>query len=248
MNQAEDRYERLWGTGLIIVGIALLGVVFLSAFGIARDPGEYYDKWVPDSETVGPEASFDWASSDSLVDFTDTSEIGDARIERWIWDFGDGAESNDPDTSHRFAEEGEWNVTLEVVDANGLSSKAEGTVEIESGAGNSGDGAIGLGDIADKVIETVERTAKGSLVVLLVIGMFVVLTMIGGRVVRQGVRILRPLPDRISVKLRPKQLEFAMLESKSDSPSATENLPTTPAFPSDHDVQEVEQQPIEAGV
>ena len=247
MNQAEDRYGRLWGTGLIIVGVALLGVVFLSAFGIARDPGDYYDKWVPDNETAGPEASYDWASSGLLVEFTDTSEIGDAGIERWVWDFGDGAESNDPNASHRFAEEGEWDVTLEVVDDNGLSSKAEGTVEIESGAANSGDGAIGLGDIADKLIETVERTAKGSLVVLLVIGMFVVLTMIGGRVVRQGVRILRPLPDRISVKLRPKQLELAVLESKSDTAGATENHPTVPAFPSEQEVQEAER-PIEADV
>jgi hypothetical protein len=64
----------------------------------------------------------------------------------------------------------------------------------------------------------------------LVIGMFVVLTMIGGRLVRQGVRALRPIPERISVKLRPKKLELAMAESRDETPSTTE-VATPPPSP-----------------
>jgi len=247
MKNADNRYERMWGTGLIVIGVVLLGLVFVSAFSIASDPGEYYDKWVPDVQTEGPEASFDWTSSGLLVEFTDTSDIGDAEIERLVWDFGDGDESSDPNPSHRFTEEGELDVTLEVVDGNGLSSKAEGTVEIEPGADNNGDGAIGLSDIADTVVDTVERAAKGGMVVLLVIGMFVVLTMIGGRVIRQGVSMLRPVPNRINLKLRPKELELTMFESQSDAGDKAAEVPASPTLSLEPE-PEAADEPVKTGV
>jgi hypothetical protein len=205
-----SQYERLWGTGLVAAGILVLIVVFVAAFGIARDPGGYYDDWVPEEGPTGPEAGYDWAADGLTVQFTDTSEPGDSPIERWVWDFGGGAESAEPNPSFRFDEEGEWDVTLEVVDEEGLTSKAEGSVEVAGGMFNQGEGTIGLSDLADKVIETVDRSARGGLVVLLVIAMFVVLVMVGGRLLRQGVQMQRPLPDRINVKLRPKELELAV--------------------------------------
>ena len=139
-----------------------------------------------------------------------SSSRGDHELERWIWDFGDGNESSDPNPSFRFEGDGEWDVTLEVVDTEGLTSKAEAAVAVEPGASDSGEGGIGLSDMADKVVDTVERAAKGSLVVLLVIGMYLLLTMVGGRLLRQGVQVLRPVPDRITMKLRPKQLDLAI--------------------------------------
>lgn len=202
--------DRLWGAGLILAGVAVLAVVFVLVLNIARDPGVYYDEWVPDEGVSGPEAGFDWNAEGFTVRFEDTSEAGDHEIERWAWDFGDGNESSDPNPSFRFEGEGEWGVTLEVVDTEGLTSKAEADVAVEPGGSDSGEGSIGLSDMADKVVDTVERAAKGSLVVLLVIGMYLVLTMVGGRLLRQGVRILRPVPDRINMKLRPKQLDLAI--------------------------------------
>ncbi|MFW2382614.1 MAG: PKD domain-containing protein [Acidimicrobiales bacterium] len=212
----EKQYETPLGIGLIVIGVVLLAAVAFSAFSIIGDPGGNYDSWVPEEETTSPEASFDWESSGLSVDFTDTSEIGDSEIERWIWEFDDGTTSDDPNPTHRFGEEGEWQVTLDVVAEDGLTSKAEGAVEIERGSDNSGEGTIGLNDMADKVVVTVERAAKGSVVVVLVIGLFIVLAIVGGRLVSNGVRMLRPVPKRINVKLRPKELELAMLEAKPD--------------------------------
>jgi PKD repeat protein len=226
-----SRYERIWATGLIVVGVALLGVVFVSAFAIVGDPGGYYDEWVPADGAEGPEASFDWVSSGLAVEFVDASSIGDADIERWVWEFGDGADSADPSPSHRFAEEGEFTVTLDVVDENRLSSQAQGTVEVSADAANSGQGAIGLGDLADRVTSTVERSAKGGAVVVLVIAMFVILTMIGGRLLRHGVRTLRPIPERISVKLRPKELELVMADPRAETPTTMQAA--TPAVSAD---------------
>ena len=215
-------YERSWATVLIVAGVVLLGVVFFSAFAIVKDPGGSYNKWVPSEAVEDPEASFEWASSGLAVEFVDTSSVGDADIERWAWNFGDGTESADPNPSHRFPEDGEFAITLDVVDGNGLSSRAEAAVGVETGADNSGQGTLGLNDLADSVIDAVERGAKGSGVVLLVVGLFVVLTMVGGRLLRQGVRALRPIPDRISVKLRPKNLELAVTDSVDETRSTTE--------------------------
>lgn len=204
--------ERWWGSALVTLGLVLFAVIGLVAFAIIRDPGGYYDDWVPDDGIDGPEASYEWASAGLRVEFTDTSEIGDVPIDRWQWDFGGGDVSSEPNPTHQFTEAGEWDVTLDVVDDNGRSSKAEGTVEVEAAGADAGDASIGLADMADKVVESVDRASKGGLVVMLVIGLLIVLTLIGGRLVRYGVRLLRPGPDKIQVKLRPKELELAVAD------------------------------------
>lgn len=240
-----NRYERWWGTALIVLGVALLAVVFVTAFAIVGDPGGYFDDWVPADGPAGPEASFDWTSSDLNVEFADTSSLGDAAdIERWAWDFGDGTEATEPTPSHRFGEEGEYTVTLDVVDANGASSQAEATVGLEMGAVSSGSGAIGLNDMADKLVATVERSSKAAGVVLLVIGLFLVLTLIGGRVTRQGVRVLRPVPERISVRLRPRHLELEMRERAA----AVSEEPQLPSRPREADPTEAREERIPSGV
>lgn len=225
MTAEEKRYETHLGVGLIVIGVVLLGAVAFQAFSIIGDPGGYYDSWVPEEEAVGPEASFDWVSSGLSVDFTDTSEVRDTPIERWMWEFDDGTISDEPNPTHRFSQDGEWQVTLDVVAEDGSSSQAEGAVEIEPGTENSGQGAIGLNDMADKVVVTVERAAKGGVVVVLVIGLFTVLAIVGGRMVSHGVRMLRPVPKRINVKLRPKELELAMLESRPEIVAPEELAP-----------------------
>ncbi len=236
MLNSSDRIARWWAGGLIAVGVVLLLIVFWSAFAMIGAPGDYFDEWVPAEGATGPEASFEWMSSGMDVEFVDTSTAGDATIEGWAWDFGDGAGSEDPNPIHRYDGEGEWTVTLEVIDATGLTSRAEAAVGIEPGSENSGEGAIGLNDLANNVIDAVDRAAKGVGVVVLVIGLFLVLTMIGGRLVRQGVRALRPVPDRISVKLRPRTLELAM----RDHPEAVvDELPEVAAEDMEHEVATV---------
>lgn len=232
-------HDRLWGAGLILAGVAVLAVVFFSVLSIAGDPGGRYDEWVPDDGISGPEAKFDWSAEGMTVRFEDTSEAGDHAIERWFWDFGNGNESSDPNPSFRFEEGGEQGVTLEVVDAEGLTSKAEADVAVEPGGSESGEGSIGLSDMADKVTDTVERAAKGSLVVLLVIGMYLVLTVVGGRLLRQGVSMLRPVPERINMKLRPKQLDLAIRTHEQEAEGIHETDKAEKASQEEEDVREL---------
>lgn len=201
------RSERLWAAALIVAGVALLGVAFVSAFRIVGDPGGYFDRWVPAEEAQGPEASFSWASTNRRVEFTDTSTPGSTKLKTRTWDFGDGARSRKPKPAHKYSEDGEHTVRLEVTDSDGLTSRAEASIGVEAGSRNSGQGELGLTDMADSVTATVERAAKGIGVVLLVIGLFVVMVMVGGRLLKHGVRALRPIPERITVKVRPKDLE-----------------------------------------
>ncbi len=225
MTERLKGYETHVGVGLIVIGVTLLGVVAFWAFSIIGDPGGHYDSWVPEEDAVGPEASFEWVSSGLSVEFTDTSEVGDTPMERWLWEFDDGTMSDEANPTHRFSQDGEWQVTLDVVAEDGSTSQAAGAVEIEPGTENSGQGAIGLNDLADKVIVTVERAAKGGVVVVLVIGLFTVLAIVGSKMVSHGVRVFRPVPKRINVKLRPKELELAMLESRPEIVEAEELAP-----------------------
>lgn len=53
------------------------------------------------------------------VGFRDSSYSGSGFITRWLWDFADGSTSNQANPSHSFAQAGEYNVKLTVIDTNG---------------------------------------------------------------------------------------------------------------------------------
>lgn len=58
-----------------------------------------------------------------IVNFTDLSVLGDAPIQSWRWDFGDGnIDTVNQNPSHTYTTVGNFDVTLVVVDTNGCSS------------------------------------------------------------------------------------------------------------------------------
>jgi len=199
--------ERRWAIALIVLGATLLGVAFVFALRVALDPGGYYERWVPVAEADGPQAGYTWTSDGRRVRFTDTSAAGDGELQQWEWNFGDGSTSTKTSPSHRYPDDGEYTVTLRVTDVGGLDSRAQAGVTVQANTENTGQGELGLTELADSVTATVERSTKGVLVVILVLGLFVVMVLAGGRVLKQGVQALRPIPGRISVKVRPKELE-----------------------------------------
>jgi PKD repeat protein len=199
--------ERRWAIALIVLGATLLGVAFVFALRVALDPGGYYERWVPVAEADGPQAGYTWTSNGRRVTFTDTSAAGASELQQWEWNFGDGSTSTETSPSHRYPDDGEYTVTLRVTDVGGLDSRAQAGVTVQANTENTGQGELGLTDLADSVTATVERSTKGVVVVILVVGLFVVMVLAGGRVLKQGVQALRPIPGHISVKVRPKELE-----------------------------------------
>ncbi|WNJ18160.1 PKD domain-containing protein [Pontibacter sp. G13] len=56
------------------------------------------------------------------VTFSDNTTIGDAPIDSYLWDFGDGNVSNDPNPTHTYQFPGSFDITLVVTDTNGCSN------------------------------------------------------------------------------------------------------------------------------
>lgn len=56
-----------------------------------------------------------------LVSFTDNSQAGDAPVNSWLWDFGDGNISALKNPSHSYAYPSQFTVSLQVSDLNGCS-------------------------------------------------------------------------------------------------------------------------------
>ncbi|MEZ4775620.1 MAG: PKD domain-containing protein [Bacteroidia bacterium] len=76
--------------------------------------------------TVHPLPVPDFSATDSMgcapftVVFTDQT-IGNAPSVSWLWDFGDGSTSSQPFPTHTYTSDGNYTVSLTIVDANGCS-------------------------------------------------------------------------------------------------------------------------------
>ncbi len=67
-----------------------------------------------------PVADFEFSpeapSTRDTIQFTDRSSDPDGEIVRWLWDFGDGTTSTEPNPTHRYTKGGVYTVTLTVTD------------------------------------------------------------------------------------------------------------------------------------
>jgi uncharacterized protein YkwD/PKD repeat protein/plastocyanin len=73
------------------------------------------------------------AGEGGVIAFGDASQTGGGNsIVSWQWDFGDGTTSAEPDPSHRYADDGDYTVRLDVVDAVGRESSALLEVSVEN--------------------------------------------------------------------------------------------------------------------
>ena len=78
--------------------------------------GSTTDVIVNFSNEVKPLASFDYTIDELNVNFSDSSS---GNPNTWFWDFGDGQTSSDRSPSHKYEQEGEYTVRLEVTNICG---------------------------------------------------------------------------------------------------------------------------------
>ena len=101
-----------------------------------------------------PAAEFTLSPSDPSIEdevnMTDSSSDPDGTVTSWLWDFGDGKTSELQAPSHKFAAEGNYNVTLTVTDDENATDTYTMTVPVTDPPQNSG--AIPLWIIAVVVI------------------------------------------------------------------------------------------------
>jgi hypothetical protein len=206
-----DHVELLMGIGVLAVGLGLLLFTFSHALAIASAPGDFFRSQFPQDQTpAGPTASFSWDTTDFNATVRDTSRQGDSAIASWQWDFGDGTRvGGGAPGPHRYSNASIYQVSLIVRDANGKESRALAQVQavpMQTRSGESvGDptagltGGLDLGGILQPVAVT-----------FLTFGMYVVLSMVGGAVTRAGWNMIKPKPETIRVRLKPKDLTRAM--------------------------------------
>lgn len=210
----------LIGVGVLALGIALLLVAFSIALGIVRNPGGYIASQLPQApaEPAGPRASFFFTSDGLTATFNDSSTSGDSAVATWSWDFGDGVLSGQRSPQHTYALQGTYFVRLTVRDGNGKESSALGNVQALPGVQAGGNSAPDVGDIAagfdlSAIAAPLVNLGLGIAAVLVTFLMLVVMTVVGGSITKAGWNLIRPRPETIRVRVKPKSLEVEPIES-----------------------------------
>lgn len=109
----------------------------------------------PRDNPRAPEASFTAQPREGIlplmVQFTNTSRPGASPIRTWVWDFGDGATSRDPNPRHEYTSPGVYTVRLTVETAEGRATRERaGYIKVNTRSdfafiGPEG-GAVSIGD------------------------------------------------------------------------------------------------------
>lgn len=205
------------GLILLIVGIIIMMSVFFMAMNLVSTAGDYFREQVPEEERIeGPEARFRWETNDLSVTFEDQSQEGDGDITVYEWDMGDGNPYGDPNPTHNYQDYGEYEVSLRIVDENDKSSSARGNVIIRIGNITSGTSRLdseGGGFEADfgNVIIPIA-------IAILVGVLFVVMFAVGAAITKAGWNILKPKPEKLKIKLKPKEMEVIQVGTYAAPP------------------------------
>ena len=206
-----DHVEMLLGLAVLALGIGLLIFTFSHALAIASAPGDFFRSQVPQNQAPkGPAASFRWDTNDFNATLQDTSRSGDAAITSREWDFGDGTRVTGPTPGpHRYTNASVYQASLIVRDANGKESRALAQVQVVPRQIRSGESVadptagINLGFDLSGILQPVAIT-------FLTFGMYVVMTLVGGAITRAGWNMVKPKPETIRVRLKPRDLTRAM--------------------------------------
>lgn len=218
---------------MLALGILLLLFTFSLALGVAQNPGEFFRNQMAQTsaQSQGPSADFNYSGFDLNVTFRDASKPASSSITSWAWNFGDNATSQQPDPGHRFASYGAWQVSLTVTDANGQQSRTFGQLTVQprapisgSAVGNpfGGSGGVNL-DLGVFLIPVG--------VGLLTTGMFLVLALVGGLITKAGWNLIKPKPETIRVRLKPRDLTRAFEDDASPAPAPSQGATPPPPPP-----------------
>ena len=197
----EETYGIIWGTVFLVIGLVILLFVFANVLDIAQNPSEKLEEWAPE-KVKGPTALFNWWSDNKSVEFNDISIKGDAEISDWHWDFGDGSSSSEQNPNHEYSIINDYSVSLTVDDKNGNSDTSRTRISLTEGESNEGQTQTAMQ--FDLGLETTFNRLTITIVFLVA---FVILVMIGGKLLVAGCRLIRPNVQFLKMKVKPKDID-----------------------------------------
>lgn len=217
----QDTFDLILGLGVMALGLGLLLFTFGNALALAANPGPFLSGQLPASQQQGqgPSASFTWSSNGLNLTVQDTSHQGSASITGWQWDFGDnsGTVSGQNPAVHVYTSPGPYTVLLTVTDGNSRQSTTFSPVDIvpaQSRSGRSiGDVTASLPNLNFNLGDILLPVAIATLTVGLYLGMAVV----GGMITKAGWNLVRPRPETIRIRLKPKHLQQMIEEDAGTS-------------------------------
>jgi hypothetical protein len=206
-----DHVEMLLGLAVLALGIGLLLFTFSHALAIASAPGDFFRSQVPQNQAPkGPSASFRWDTNDFNATLTDNSRPGDVAISSRAWDFGDGTRVSGPTPGpHRYTNASVYQASLIVLDANGKESRALAQVQVVPRQIRSGE-SVGDPTAGINLSFDLSGILQPVAVTFLTFGMYVVMSLVGGAITRAGWNMVKPKPETIRVRLKPRDLTRAM--------------------------------------
>lgn len=220
-------HERILGTVLVGLGIALLLVAFGLAYGFLVHPAS------SSGASSGPEAGFAYSVSGLTVTLTDRSTPGGAAISSTYWAFADGNSSANANVSHTYARAGTYNVSLIVEDKNGAAAESNAALRVGPGATGTGvgspsfspGGSVGsvlgsfLGGSLSGVVSLAERFV-----------LLTILWLVGASILKAGWNLITPKAETIQVRVKPRSLAIEPVAATPPSPVAG-TRPASPGAP-----------------
>ncbi len=238
-----EKYELVLGTVVLVLGIVTLMFVLVFAFGFIPTAGEYFEEQLPQEEVLeGPSTSFAFRVDNYTVDFTDTSDPGDADIVSWEWDFGDGDTSNSQNPTKTYSSEGHYTPKLTVEDENSKRSSAVAAdLFVGPDTQQAGSSMPDFGDFGFDLDFT--RMLLPLALAILVVGLFLVMAIVAGYVTKAGWNLIKPKPETVKVRIKPKDLEVEPIHAAPVQVDPGYRLAQPPAQAPPQEVQPQEGPP-----
>ncbi len=231
----QETFDLVLGLGVLALGLGLLLFTFSSALALATNPGAFIAGQLPatQQQTQGPTAAFTWSSNGYNLTVQDTSHQGGTSITTWEWDFGDntGTVSGQHPGTHVYTNAGPYTVTLTVTDSNNQQSITFAPVEIVPGQTRGG---VSVGGITANLPSLNFNLGDILLPVgvgLLTVGLYLAMAVIGGLITKAGWNLIRPRPETIRIRLKPKHLQQMMEDDSAAFPQAQAVAPVQGAPP-----------------
>ncbi|OGS51076.1 MAG: hypothetical protein A3K65_02570 [Euryarchaeota archaeon RBG_16_68_12] len=222
-----EKTELISGFIVLGLGITLLLASFVIAAGFVANPGAFLRSQIQDTtgnQTKAPRASFTFTVNGFSVDFQSNSQQGDAPINSYDWDFGDGSRANGPNAQHTYSGNFSGFVRLTVRDGNGKENAAVGSVQAGPGANLRGNSMADPGDILasfdlSQVFGPIVGVLSGIVIALLVFAGLFTMWLAGASITKAGWNLIKPKPEMIRVRVKPKNLEVEPVYPQAAAPA-----------------------------